>query len=139
MSRTRAHTIIEHPSDIGLDAYGQTLIEAFEEAAYGMLSILAERAHVRPEMQKHVTITTEDAPQLLVKWLSELLYLYDGEKFIPSVIRITALTETGLEAVVSGELFDPGRHMPLLDIKAVTYHQLRIDRNRNEVRVYFDV
>ncbi|HLP15279.1 MAG TPA: archease [Bacteroidota bacterium] len=135
----RAHKLIEHPSDVGIEAHGQALAEAFEEAADGMMEIIAERSAVQSDVERTIELAADDIEQLLVKWLSELLYLYDGEHFLPSVIRIDELTETRLRATIAGEMFDAARHVPLLDIKAVTYHQLNVDRERHIVRVFLDV
>jgi SHS2 domain-containing protein len=138
MKRTRAHSIVEHPSDVGIEAHGLTLAEAFEEAAYGMFSMIAERRGIRSVTAQAITVAAGDIEQLLVKFLSELLYLYDGEHFLPSVIRVTELSETHLKADIAGEIYDASRHTPLTDIKAVTYHQLRVDLDRHSVRVFLD-
>jgi SHS2 domain-containing protein len=139
MEQTRAYTIIEHPADLGIEAYGRTLIEAFEEAAYGMISIIVERETIRSVSKRRITLASSDVEQLLVKWLSELLYLYDGEHFLPSEITIDDFSETALTATVFGELFDAARHMPRSDVKAVTYHQLCVDRENKRVCVMLDV
>lgn len=133
------YTIIEHPSDLGIEARGRTMAEAFEEAARGMLSVLAECETVRPAFTRSVSITASDAEQLLVKWLSEVLYLYDGEHFLAGTLAIDAISETSLTATLTGEAFDAARHAPRLDVKAVTYHQLVVDRDHAMVRVFLDV
>lgn len=132
-------SIIEHPSDVGIEARGGSMIEAFEQAAYGMMSIIVEPETILPVEEKTIVLSSVDHEQLLVKWLSEMLYLYDGEHFLPAAISVKTLAIGGLTARVTGERFDAARHTALLDVKAVTYHQIHIDEARNIIRVFLDV
>lgn len=134
-------TLIDHPSDVGIEATGKSLEHAFKNAAEGLLSLIAERSEVRELETRSVCLASTDLDNLLVKWLSEILYLFDGEKFLPATIVINELSPNGLKAEISGESFDPARHKPKLDVKAITYHQLKIARrgNRCVVRVFVDI
>ena len=69
--------LIEHTADVGLIAYGETLAEAFANAAYGMFSIIAELDAVQ-EVESHpVEISGDDIESLLFEWLNRLLYFFD--------------------------------------------------------------
>ncbi len=137
----RGFTILDHPSDIGITAQGASLKEAFEEAARGLISIIADLPSVRPAVTRKVAVTGTDTQQLLVKWLSEILYLYDGQQFIAGEFHVDLLTETRLEGFVRGEAFSAVRHHPRTDVKAVTYHQIsvRTEPDSASVSVVFDI
>ncbi len=137
----RGYQILEHPSDLGIEAFGDSLAQAFEEAARGLISIIIDPASVRPSTHVDVTCNGIDLEQLLVNWLSEILYLYDGRQFIPIVFEVHRLDASSLHATISGEQFSPSRHKTRLDVKAVTYHQLRIlgSEKGATVRVYLDI
>jgi SHS2 domain-containing protein len=135
----RGFTIIEHPADVGVEAHGASLPEAFEQAAYGMMSLVVELEHCGAAETKTIELGPGDQEQLLVQWLSEVLYLYDAEHFLPASIAIGALGPGGLRATLSGERLEPARHTALMDVKAVTYHQVLVDADRMFVRVYLDV
>lgn len=139
--KLRGHEIIEHPADVGISAHGETLQEAFEEAAGGLLEVILDRATVRPLTAQPVSITASDREQLLVRWLSEILYLYDGKRFPCAEFSIHELGPTWLVATVRGEELDTARHHTRLDVKAVTYHQLEIQEaaGRSRVRVFLDI
>ena len=72
----------------------------------------------------------------MVAWLNELVFHFDAYGFIGKKISITesnlepgppeTLKSYRLNAVLSGEEFDPERHESRLLIKAATYHRLRI-------------
>lgn len=134
-------TILEHPSDIGVEVKGKTMNEAFELSALGMMSIIVELSNVKVNTTKNITIKSIDIQQLLVKWLSEILYLYDGQQFIAKEFFVKSLTDTDLKAVVKGEKIDVTRHKLKMDIKAVTYHQLYIHQGTDgcKIRVFFDI
>ena len=134
-------TILEHPSDIGIEAKGRSRAEAFELAAAGMMSLIVDPAGVVVRESHTVRCTAGDPGQLLVKWLSEILYLYDGRGFVSKAFTIHRITSLLLDATVGGEILSAARHATKLDVKAVTYHQLSVrdDEEGAVVRVYLDI
>ena len=120
------YLILDHPADLGIEARGNTLAEAFEQAARGLISVAVDPESVRPVESRLVKIEAGDHQQLLVRWLTEVLYLYDGLKFVPREFKIGRLSPHFLEAQVRGEPFHHLRHTVRLDVKAITYHQLEI-------------
>jgi len=71
--------LVEHTADIGINAYGKTLTEAFANAAYGMFSIIAELESVREAESRRVEVSADDIEGLLFEWLNSLLYYFDVE------------------------------------------------------------
>ncbi|MDI6821910.1 MAG: archease [Actinomycetota bacterium] len=133
--------VLDHTADIGLKAYGTTLKEAFENAAMGMFSIMTDLDKVQPKETFEVDITAEDRETLLVEWLNELLYLFDAERVLFSRFEITDWDERYfLKATLQGERIDLDRHDIEIQIKACTYHMLKVERNETwMVQVIFDV
>jgi SHS2 domain-containing protein len=78
-----------------------------------------------------------DHEALLVAWLQELLYLSEAEDRVYDDLTIMALTPARLEAVARGRPAAPGSKT----IKAVTYHNLRIQAGAGQytVTIVFDV
>jgi len=134
-------TILEHPADLGIEARGASLAEAFQNAAVGLMSIILDLSTVELHEQRVVALSGSDHEQLLVKWLSEILYLYDGQGFVCKEFIVHHLTSTSINATVRGEMFSSKEHMTHMDVKAVTYHQLvvREDNQRGLVRVFLDI
>jgi len=124
--RQEGFRILEHPSDLGIEAYGRTLARAFEQSASGLISIIVDPSSLSGKESRRVSLAARDTDQLLVKWLEEILYLYDGTGFMTSEAVVEEMTPTGLRAVLRGEAFDSALHTPRLDVKAITYHQLSI-------------
>ncbi|MFI5253085.1 MAG: archease [Bacteroidota bacterium] len=134
-------TIIDHPSDMGIEARGASLKEAFEQAAYGLLSIILDYSKVEINRTEFIRVNAADREQLLVRWLNEILFCFDGQHFVPKVFSITELSDKSLTAEVRGEYYRPAGHRTKLDVKAVTYHQLAVttDKDGALVRVFVDI
>ncbi len=133
--------ILEHPADLGIEAEGKTLRDAFINAAHGLMAIILDPNTVDVREAKEVSLQSSDRERLLVQWLSEILYLYDGQGFVAKEFDIVRLTDASLEAVVRGERLDLQKHRTRLDVKAVTYHQLEIrdDEHGACVKVFLDI
>ena len=74
----------------------------------------------------------------LYNFLSELLYLFDAEHFVPAEFNIS-LSQNTLRCESKGERYNPLKHDPKTEIKAVTYHKMNIDLDEPSITVLFDV
>ncbi len=123
--------ILEHPADVGLEVWGPDLPEVFRQAALGLTSIIVDPESVENHDRRTLSISGSDIENLMVRWLSEILYLYDGEGFLVSDVAVLRLSDSGMEATVKGEKVEAGSHQFRTDVKAVTYHQLHIALDKN--------
>jgi SHS2 domain-containing protein len=138
---TRSFDILEHTADIGFHAEADTLAELFEEAAHAMLEIAADRSAVCVAATRQIDVTGPNLADLLVNFLSELLYLLDADRFVPVTVAIESVTSTAVRARLAGEPRDPARHPWRLIVKAVTYHGLDVSVHdgRWHATVFLDV
>jgi len=72
------HTL-DHTADIGIKVYGNTIEDLFCNTAIAMFSLMADLDKVKPSKSFYVQIKGEDEENLIIKWLNELLYLFDTE------------------------------------------------------------
>ncbi len=135
----RRFRLIEHTADIGIVAYGKSLAEAYGNVAYGMFSIIAEMKNVQEVESREVEVTEADPEALLFEWLNRLLYIFDVEKLLFKRFDVTELDNKRLKAVCWGEKYAPSRHQIKLGVKSATYHMLKVDAEKKQVRVIFDV
>lgn len=135
------YVILDHPADLGIEAYGNNLNEAFQEAAIALTSIILDASSIEPIETQTIEISATDYEHLLVKWLAEILYLYDGKNFVCAEFDIENISPNFLKAKVEGETFDSQKHPTKLDVKAITYHQILVHSNeeRGLVRVFLDI
>jgi len=134
-------TLLAHPADIGIEAHGNTVAEAFASAADGLMSLIADPATIHGRLPREIVLEGSDLEHLLFLWLSEILYLCDGERFLVRHSTVTTVTNSHLRAVVVGEPLDPARHALRTDVKGITYHQLAVEPAGAEwrLRVFVDV
>lgn len=132
---------LSHTADLGMVVYGQDLQELFAHAAWGMFDLMSDATTIRSQQTVTVSVEAIDLEDLLVRWLGELLYLYDTQRFLCSAATFTTLEATHLEATIRGENFDPERHPIDTEIKAVTYHQIAVEQlgGRWQAQVIFDL
>lgn len=135
----KRYKLIEHTADIGLIAYGNSLAEAFGNAAYGMFSIIAELDRVRETETRRFEVSSNDLEGLLFEWLNRLLYYFDVDMLLFKRFEISILPENRLKAICYGEKYDPLRHRLKTGVKSATYYMLKVDDIKNEVQVIFDV
>jgi len=135
------YRLLEHTADMGIEALGASCEELFIQTARGLMAILCPDARTSTEAERRLRVTGLDREELLVNWLNEILYLLQGGDFFPVDFEIEEMGETLLSARVRGEAFDPERHPVEREIKAVTYHRLRVEEvdGRWRARVYVDL
>jgi len=131
--------LIEPTADIGVRAYGQTLPEAFGNAAYGLFSIITDLRKVRKAERRLIEFQASSQEDLLYEWLNQLIYLFDAEQMLFKQFTILELERTKLKAVCYGEKADLSRHKMRTGVKAATYHKLQVDSRKNQVEVIFDI
>jgi SHS2 domain-containing protein len=135
----RRFRFIEHTADMGLVAYGGTLAEAFANAACGLFAIIGEPKTFRETESREIRLSEENPEDLLFEWLNRLIYFFDVEGLLFKRFEVLLSGEGELTATGYGERYDPSRHHLKRGVKAATYHQLRVDREKNQVRVIFDI
>jgi SHS2 domain-containing protein len=138
---SRGFEVLDHPADIGFRAYASALDELFAESALAMLAIAGDPSAAEPRHEYPLAVESSDRESLMVDWLGEVLYWYDGKCIVFREFRIEDFRDNAIRAIGLGEPRDPERHRARLIVKAVTYHQLKVER-RGELwvaEVYLDI
>ncbi|NUO07234.1 MAG: archease [Candidatus Brocadia sp.] len=135
------YILIDHTADIGIDVFGNSLQELFANAAFALFDIITDVSKVEGAVEYKISISGIDKEQLLVNWLSELLYLHDVKNLLFKDFCIVDIQDNQLNASVWGEVFAEDKHAIKTEIKAVTHHCLSVIRedHRWKARVIFDI
>ena len=133
--------ILDHTADVGLEASGADLAELFTNTARGMFSIIVSLETVQPGKRFPLELTADNPENLLLNWLGELLYLSSARQLVFSRFDIAEIDSRHLVARAAGEPIDQSRHVLHTEIKAVTYHDLKVQELDQGwiARVLFDV
>ncbi len=135
------YEILEHTADIGLKVIECSLQDLFITAAEGMTSLLVE-GKIQGKDTIEIILQGESWEELFHDWLSEINYFFLVKQKIFQKFLFLELSPFRLKAICYGESCDPDRHTYLNEIKAVTYHRLKIIQEKTHlwsVQVYFDL
>lgn len=117
----------EHTADLGLRIRSPDLDTLFAEAAEALFAAIVEDLDtVQPVQQFDLHVAGEERDYLLFDWLKELLYRWDTEHWLGRRFEVH-VTPTGLTGIAWGELLDRDRHALSHEVKAITYHGLRVE------------
>jgi SHS2 domain-containing protein len=137
------YEIIDHTADVGIRVEGASLEELFQAAAEATFDLMVEsRRSYIPSIEVPISIEAPNADQLMVRWLQELLFIFDTRRLVLSKFYIDDIDATHLEGTAVGMKYDSTRHHQRLEIKAVTYHRLKVERTgegRWRAEVIFDI
>ena len=135
------YRIIDHTADLGIHVYGADPKELFTNAAYALFDLITDLKTLKAAHTEKITMTGEDWPDLMMNWLRELLYFWAGRERLVKQTEILTLSKTKLIASLDYDTYDPNRHLIKEEIKAVTYHQIRVKSGPSgwEARIIFDV
>lgn len=132
-----AYEIVEHTADLGVRVRGRDMGDLFSNAALVLTDLLVSTAPSTESAQPMaVSVTGADSVDLLVRWLGEVLYLFEGESLVTVEVTIERLTPVHLEAIAWTLVFHPVRHERLYGIKAVTYHQANITEKSGTLEAF---
>jgi SHS2 domain-containing protein len=141
MDKTWKFEFLEHTADVYIAAHGQTLEEAFENAALAMFEVMTNTEKVSPDMEDSVEVKAEDEFALLYSWLEALLVKFETKNMLYSNFKISSIEETSdgfrIKAVVWGEKFNAEKHTQKVGVKAVTYHRMEIIKEIDKVTLEF--
>ena len=118
----------DHTADVGLSAWGDTSGELLAALAEGLSDVICDRARVAPAAVRELRVRAEDVEALAVDFLADVLLAFEVDRFCLAEAEVACDGEGSLSARLWGETYDPARHELKTEVKAVTYHQLKVAR-----------
>ncbi|OYT56817.1 archease [Euryarchaeota archaeon ex4484_162] len=137
----RKYEIIEHTADVGIRAWGSTMMESFENTARGMFAIITNNSKIDHVGEYKIVLKADSVEQLLVDWLNELLFLNTTQNLVFGDFNVELSNNyKHLKAIVGGEEYNREKHGYGTEIKAVTYHMLKVEKKPPyTIEVLFDI
>ncbi|MBI2578954.1 MAG: archease [Candidatus Aenigmarchaeota archaeon] len=129
-------------ADVAFEASGGTLKELFESAGLAVTNTMVrDLKKVKPKVTKTIKLRSDSLESLLFNFLQEIVFLKDAKQLLLSRFSVK-IDEKNLvlTAKVSGEKLDMEKHELLVDVKAVTYHNFELKKEKKWIaRVILDV
>ncbi len=138
--------MLDHTADVGFEvAEAPTLEDLFDEAGRALLISVFEKPPKEGEEERSVRLLAPDLETLLVRWINELVFLIQGDGFVPvdADVRVREADEGGyaLEASLTGAPLDLEGYGWQGEIKSATFHGLNVTRSSEgwQARMILDV
>ena len=150
-NKTPYYRLLDHTADLGMEVRGIDLKDLFTNAGKAFMHLMLKvespskgdglKGNGLKGDARRMDIAGTDLADLMVRWLGELLYLFEGEDLVATIMDIDVLTPRGLGATLRTIPFDPSCHEIIREIKAVTYHQIAVIQSGHlwKARVIFDL
>lgn len=123
---------LEHIADARFRAYGESLGEAFENAALAMLNVMVDTSSVNNRSSVNIELSSPDLDSLLFDWLSEILFVFEVDEMVFGRIKVNELNvgdeECSMSATLYGEAMDLSVHVFDTEVKAATYNEMKIEK-----------
>ena len=128
---------LEHTADVMVRCTGATLEECFCNAAYALSDLMIDASTVDEKLSFDIDVSGDDDEDRLFSYLSEVLFIIDSESVALGRFTVRFAGDRVIGKAY-GEPLDLKKHRPKTEIKAVTYHMMRIDPSVPELTVVFD-
>lgn len=127
---------IEHTADWSLRVWAPDLAGLLEQAARGMLDLSGIRLVDGKRETRELIVESTDAEGLLVNFLGELLHILDQEGRAFDEYQLSVAENVVKAKLQGGSVLERKK-----EIKAVTYHNLKIEEKSGglEALIVFDV
>ena len=123
------YEVFDHTADVGLRIFAPDRSSLFAEAARALFSLVVVNLDaVQAVEERHYELAGEQDEYLLFDWLTELLYTFETEHLLLSEFQVE-LSPVGLRATGRGERVDRSRHELDHEVKAITYHGLKVEQS----------
>ncbi len=128
----KKYRILTRSSDLAIKVFGKTQAELFANSAFALFDLMTDVQKV--EVREHLPLEVEgvDRDDLMVNWMRELLYLYQGSGYLLKEFKVHEAKETYVRGEVSGEKYDPDRHEIQREFRSVAYHQSRMEKTGDQ-------
>ena len=124
-------------ADIAYEAHGKDLNELFENAALAIFELSANLKTVEAKKKLEIKMENEKIENLLYDFLSEILFLKDSKYMVFKTVNIQIDEDKKnkkykLSSVIQGDTINPEKQQLENDIKAVTMHMFKVEKEKNK-------
>jgi SHS2 domain-containing protein len=141
MENQRKYRVTPRQSDLAVKVLGNSQADLFANSAFALFDVMTDVEKVAIKDRMPLEVEGADRDDLMVNWMRELLYLYQGSGYLLKEFHIREAKDTSVKAEVFGEKIDPDRHEIKKEILAVAYHQGRMQKTGDQwtAQVIFEI
>jgi len=132
MENQKKYRLTKHQSELAVRISGSSQADLFANSAFALFDVMTDPATIEIKERIPLEIEGTDRDDLMVNWVRELLYLYQGSGYLLKEFKINQVKDTMVKAEVCGEKIDPDRHEIKQEIAAVAFHKSRMEKTGNQ-------
>jgi SHS2 domain-containing protein len=132
MENQKKYRLTTRQSELAVKVTGGSQADLFANSAFALFDVMSDVEKIEIKERLPLEVEGADRDDLLVNWMRELLYLYQGSGYLLKEFVIREVKDTSVKAEVCGEKVDPDRHEMKQEIAAVAYHQSRMTKTGNQ-------
>src|ERR671927_1251698 len=131
---------LDHMTDALIEAYGSTIDEAFENSACGLVNTMFDLSNVSADLEVKIEANGHDLYNLFYDWLEKVMLIVLTDNLILSYFRVKISHNGNMEdggayflcSKARGEHLDLKKHNFKVEVKAVTYHEMQIEEDKEK-------
>jgi SHS2 domain-containing protein len=132
MENQKKYRLMTRQSELAVRVVGISQADLFANSAFALFDVMTDLEKIEVKERLPLEVEGADRDDLMVNWMRELLYLYQGSGYLLKEFQIREVKDTLVKADVCGEKIDPDRHDMKKEITAVAYHQSRMEKTGNQ-------
>src|ERR671925_1494494 len=132
MDNQKKYRITKRQSELAVRVVGSSQADLFANSAFALFDVMTGIDKIEIKDRLPLEVEGADRDDLMVNWMRELLYLYQGSGYLLKEFQISEVKDTLVRAEVCGEKIDPDRHEIKQEVATVAYHQSRMAKTGNQ-------
>ena len=132
MDNQKKYRITKHQTELAVRITGSSQADLFANSALALFDVMTDPTAIEIKERIPLEVEGSDRDDLMVNWMRELLYLYQGSGYLLKEFKISQVKDTIVKAEVCGEKIDPDRHEIKQEIAAVAFHKSRMGKTGNQ-------
>jgi len=141
METQKNYRITTHQNELAVRIVGNSQADLFANSGFALFDVMSDIDKIEAAERLSLEVEGSDRDDLMVNWIRELLYLYQGSGYLLKEFKINEVKDTLVKAEVAGEKIDPDRHEIKQEIAAVAFHKSRMQKTGNQwiAQVIFEI
>ena len=133
MDKPKKYRLTKRQSELAVRVTGDSQADLFAHSALALFDVMvADVDKIESKERLPLEVEGSDRDDLMVNWVRELLYLYQGSGYLLKEFVIREVKDTVVKADVAGEKIDPDRHEIQQEIAAVAFHKSRMEKTGDQ-------
>ena len=132
MAEQKSYRVTRRQSELAVRVTGNSQAELFANSAFALFDVMSDVETIAVQERLPLEVEGTDRDDLMINWMRELLYLYQGSGYLLKEFKIHEVKDTIVKAEVCGEKINPDRHEIKQEIAAVAYQHGRMEKTGNQ-------